>query len=434
MHRSGTSATARLVNLLGADIASELMPAGQGDNDRGYWESPAVHDIHQGLLRELGSSWDDPFPLPDQWTKTSASQEAKRRLADEINKDFADSRLFVAKDPRVARLLPLWLEMLEELDVEPVVVIPFRNPLEVATSLERRDRLPTAQSMLVYIRSNLEAELASRRYRRVFIHYNELISDWQVFAEKFRKLIGPRGVLSPAESAVEISNFLTTDLHRNRSSRAQLLDVPDIAATVVEIYDRMVEAAETNDDAKLRPSFDRLRETVGEATRLYKGLVVAEHINSRDEIARLQSEWNTSEGCLNGEIVRLQSEWNASDGRLNAEVAQLRAKVSDVNAELKTQLSETTRLNDVLSLARAEAANLQAEILERSNEVSGLRNELGSARDEVARLEAALVDRQRMLGAMESSLSWRLTKPLRTIATIAALLARRIKILSLRGS
>ena len=65
MHRSGTSAIARVVNLLGADIAGDLMMAVAGVNDRGYWESNTLFAIHHRLLRELGSRWDDPFPLPD---------------------------------------------------------------------------------------------------------------------------------------------------------------------------------------------------------------------------------------------------------------------------------------------------------------------------------------------------------------------------------
>jgi len=119
MHRSGTSAVTRVVNLLGADIASELMPP-QPDNVRGFWEPLPVADIHDRLLKAFGSAWDDPFPLPDRWTEADAAQRAKRRLAGEIRKDFADSALFVVKDPRITRLLPMWLEILDELAIEPV--------------------------------------------------------------------------------------------------------------------------------------------------------------------------------------------------------------------------------------------------------------------------------------------------------------------------
>src|SRR5205085_11585012 len=56
MHRSGTSPTTRLINLLGADVARDLLPA-QPDNPRGFWEPAAVVEIHDRLLAALGSSY-----------------------------------------------------------------------------------------------------------------------------------------------------------------------------------------------------------------------------------------------------------------------------------------------------------------------------------------------------------------------------------------
>jgi hypothetical protein len=125
MHRSGTSATARVVNLLGADIASDLMPSITGDNDRGFWESVTTFNLHERLLTGLGSGWDDPYPLPDGWLETDAAREAKRGIVDHLDKEFGESKMFVVKDPRLTRLLPLWLEALDELAIAPIIVIPL---------------------------------------------------------------------------------------------------------------------------------------------------------------------------------------------------------------------------------------------------------------------------------------------------------------------
>ena len=275
-HRSGTSAATRVVNLLGADVTRKLAAAAPGINDRGYWESTAIFPIHDELLRGLGSSWDDVFPLAGRWTETSVAQQAKHRIIAEIEEDFANSALFVVKDPRLVHLLPLWLEILDELQIEPIVVIPFRNPVEVALSLEKRDRMTIAKSNLMYVHGYLEVELASRGRRRVLIHYENLLADWRGFAEALRRIAGPRLPIPNAGTIGEIDNFLTRDLHRNRCSREGLAREPATAATIVEIYDRMVEAAEKGDDAALRNSSDRIRATVAEATRLYKELVIAE--------------------------------------------------------------------------------------------------------------------------------------------------------------
>ena len=54
MHRTGTSAVARTVNLLGADITNDLIEPGT-DNIRGYWESKGVVQAHEQLFVFCGS-------------------------------------------------------------------------------------------------------------------------------------------------------------------------------------------------------------------------------------------------------------------------------------------------------------------------------------------------------------------------------------------
>ena len=53
------------------------------------------------------SSSADPLPLPDDWIKTPFARQARERLAGLIQSEFRDSSLFVVKDPRISRLLPL---------------------------------------------------------------------------------------------------------------------------------------------------------------------------------------------------------------------------------------------------------------------------------------------------------------------------------------
>ena len=66
MHRTGTSAVARVVSLLGADVPKDLVSP-DPDNVRGYWEPSAVVRVHNQLLDALGSSSADPLPLPMNW-------------------------------------------------------------------------------------------------------------------------------------------------------------------------------------------------------------------------------------------------------------------------------------------------------------------------------------------------------------------------------
>ena len=49
MHRSGTSAVARTLSLLGCKLPKTLMPAGPA-NEPGHWESRTIMDLNDEIL------------------------------------------------------------------------------------------------------------------------------------------------------------------------------------------------------------------------------------------------------------------------------------------------------------------------------------------------------------------------------------------------
>jgi hypothetical protein len=421
MHRSGTSAITRVVNFLGADIASTLLPATPGDNDYGYWESAAVVEIHDQLLRALGSAFDDPFPLPERWLDSSFARDAQHRLAQEIRKDFDGSRFFVVKDPRITRLLQLWLDLLEKLAIEPVVVIPVRNPLEVAASLGRREQysVPSAQSLLLYVRSYLDAELASRGRQRLFVRYEQLLIDWRHFATALAITVGAPLQPLTAEKAAAIDEFLTRDLYHNRASREELARAPGIAATVVEMFDLLTEAAKTGDETSLRRSFDRLRETTSEATRLFQGVVLSDRDRAQRQLGRLRHDHSESELRVS-ELAAAHSASEARVAVLTAALTAERAKSAALHGELATtkdrlreRESALTARSAELLAARGDAALLRADLAARSVEVEHLNARLAIMQNFARRLEKDLATVSKERDAITQSTIWRMTAPLR---------------------
>ena len=386
MHRSGTSAFTRVVNLLGAEIARDLVPPVAGENDRGFWEPTRVVEIHDRLLAEIGSAWDDVFPLPTDWLQSAAAQQAKRDLAHEITKDFSDSRLFVVKDPRITRLLPLWLELLDELAIEPFIIIPVRNPLEIASSLKRRNGFALAKSILIYVRNSLDVELASRGRRRMFVRFDRLLSDWQKFATALSDSLRMHMPPLSSETIVEIGDFLNSDLYRNRFSRDQFISGPDIASIVIEIFDRMMEVESSGNDTFLRRSFDRLRPAVSEATKLFQGFITAEINQAR---ARLETSLHE----------------RVSDvGRLNEQLAEVHAQVSTLETALRERSTEASSLSQLLTAAQTHVGRLEATVQQRSDDAISLGRQLIAARDQLGTVEVVAQKRLDEAGRLNSAL------------------------------
>jgi len=158
MHRSGTSVTTSLLHRLGLRLDDELVPAAP-DNPRGFWESRRIVDLHEDLLTKLGRSWKQPFllaPLPREWWREPAVLPIRRALAEVVRREVAREGVWGFKDPRTARLLPLWQTIFAEEGIAPIWVLVFRHPAAVIASLAARNALDPALAELLWIEHNLD--------------------------------------------------------------------------------------------------------------------------------------------------------------------------------------------------------------------------------------------------------------------------------------
>src|SRR5580698_6176593 len=88
MHRSGTSALTRLINLLGVYVGEDLIP-GSIDNPKGFWEDRAIVAVHEELLDALGSAFDDVLPLPAGWEQSPKVKPFRNELVKIIRRQFS---------------------------------------------------------------------------------------------------------------------------------------------------------------------------------------------------------------------------------------------------------------------------------------------------------------------------------------------------------
>src|SRR5262249_43623212 len=147
-----------LIHMLGADAPAHIHEP-NGFNPKGYWESYTLMEFNDQLLRSIGSDWKDWSRLEPARVDLTNTREAE--LAALIQDDFGDSPLFVLKDPRLCRTVPLLLRALSRLGIAPRIVLTVRNPLESARSLDERDGMPRDEALLLWLRHLLDAEHAS---------------------------------------------------------------------------------------------------------------------------------------------------------------------------------------------------------------------------------------------------------------------------------
>ena len=137
MHRSGTSALTRVLGLSGATLPRNTMVPAK-DNRLGFWESQPIVDAHDGFLKQAGTGWEAVTDYPPAIFTSDEAAACRRSLSALVDSEYGDAPLFVLKDPRISRLMPLWRPVLSELRIAPRIVIVVRNPLEISSSLKAR--------------------------------------------------------------------------------------------------------------------------------------------------------------------------------------------------------------------------------------------------------------------------------------------------------
>jgi|GEM_PF-7133884 len=213
MHRCGTSALTRVLNLHGASLGGTLLE-GAPDNETGFWESQAVVSLHERLFADLGRSWSDPRPLPEHWRRTPAARQAEGAIEAVLESEFAGEPLIAIKDPRLGAVLKLWINVLKRKGIRPVVCVPFRNPVEVAASLAERDHLPTALSHVLWRESVVATTRNSRGQPRVAVGYDSLLADWPATVRRIGGALGIDWPRKGKDVAANVDAFLSS-AHRH---------------------------------------------------------------------------------------------------------------------------------------------------------------------------------------------------------------------------
>lgn len=394
MHRSGTSALTRTLSLVGGTLASKLAGGVAGDNDLGFWEPVEVVALHDRALASAGSAWDDVSRFPPDWFESEVGRAFADELLDLLRREFGGTRLFAIKDPRLCRLVPLWLGVLPRLGVRAQFVIPLRSPAEVAASLKARNDFPLAKGYLVWLRNVLDAELATREQERVFVSYEDLLRDWRGVVGRIGEVLGIHWPRLSRVAEAQIEDFLSPELRRQRADWAEVRERGDVPDWVVRTQDALLRlaaggtAAEAELDS-VRAELDGADDTYGRA------------------LAGMGFRVDAAEAQLK-KVERSLAEASAARDAYSREAERLRGVVASeterYKAMLERQQAANARLQETGSQLRDQIAQLY-ETIDRLNaeivRLNGLRSE------EQAAFEARLAE-------LFASTSWRLTRPVRT--------------------
>ena len=363
MHRSGTSALARGLAVLGVDLGEQLLD-GLDDNPDGYFEDRQVVATSQHLLQALDIDWDGvALVTADRWHQPTV-QQLQGEIVAALGQRFEGRPLWGFKDPRLLRTLPFWCDVLQQLAVDARFVLAVRNPLSVAHSLLRRNGIALEKGMLLWLVHWVPYLELLRGRSAVVVDYDLLMAEpqaqWMRLAQRLDL---------PTSS---LPMFLSERQRHWRFEDAHLQANPLVPALAVRAYTLLLAAA-------------------------------------RDHCALDDDFWGGWRP-LADELRDLASVWAYLDrsDRSGTQTAQQLREQQARAAELERQ---------------AAGAQQQVSVLEqRYAELHAREQATATALATVERSAAAL---RAELEAVYASRSWRLTAPLRATNTALRTVARR---------
>ncbi|MDE0036971.1 MAG: glycosyltransferase [Gammaproteobacteria bacterium] len=424
MHRSGTSAVARILNLMGVYFGGEHVGTGRSEqNVKGFWERRDVRDLNDDMLFDSSCDWDCVADF-DLDALSAETRSTHVDAAADIVLNMDAHRPWFIKEPRLCLLFPIWRQVLES----PFCIHVLRNPLEVAHSLRTRNGIPIGTGLALWETYNLHMLNASAGLPRVFVHYEDLMKNASVVVEQLHSVLleqGGYGLRIP--SADELSRFLDDGLYRHRKSERSLRSVA--TAHQLKLYDGF-----RGDPDTLQDSLPDLSRSAIDKLRRYEKTIDVEDRIAR---ARLARQRRVPEGeatrlkLRDLELEHARSSLAEVSERLAAaeqETRQLRRAEIEARSAITRSVQQAEHLASELDNARKTATSLEDERstlrstnfdLEKDRAVlqeakanleenaSSLRHELSVLGRAKAQLEAAQVDAKEMNAALREDLAAR---------------------------
>lgn len=233
MHRSGTSATTRVLNLLGVYVGpDEVLVRANPNNPKGAYEHRELMLLNQAVFRVVGGIWKEPPSLSEGWEWNPELEPLREKAREVIGETFDGVGLWGWKDPRTCLVLPFWQTVLPDMQY----VICIRNPVDVAQSLEKRNSLTLGHGFELWLRYVVDSIVSTAGRRRMFVFYEDYFEDWEGPVGRLADFISRPEEASSEAVRKSIEDWLELGLRHHRNDMTDAVGHPELSPQAKSLY------------------------------------------------------------------------------------------------------------------------------------------------------------------------------------------------------
>jgi len=363
MHRSGTSAITRGLEVLGVDLGGNLQSAMAGVNQKGFFEDNDVVAINEAILLTLSHEWHTPSPITRVELKNENLAGIKLMATELLREKMKLATLIAIKDPRMPILLPFWQDIIKELCIDVSYVIVIRNPLSVANSLKVRDNIEKEKSCYLWLKHVLPSILETIDSRRIVVDYDNMMEQPRVELTRIAEALGLEDKLSPIELEKFENKFLDADLRHAKYDINELISDPAVPQLLVSVYKKLIRVSSGDWPLEKKEVLNCCHQAAVSLNELRPMLT---YITRQD--------------------------W----------------KVADRDGQIKN-------LSQVVADRDGQIKNLSQVVADRDEQIKNLSQVVADRDEQIGRLNRDIAFKQSEISHMRASRSWRITKPVRVI-------------------
>jgi hypothetical protein len=413
MHRSGTSAVARGLQVLRVDLGNHLLPPDRNINDTGYWEDVDLNQLNIEMLHALGTDWHHLAPLAGDFVERLRKHGFMLRAVELIRKKLESSPVFGFKDPRTALLLPFWREVFAHTELVLSYVLAVRNPISVIRSLAKRDQFDLEKSALLWLTHTISMmEGTAGAKSRVLVDYDCLM---RAPEHEMQRIAGALNLsLDSAALQLYVTEFLDKGLRHTVYDASDLALNPVTKSLVHDLYAVLLDASRGAigiDDSSVA---EQVAKSKFELARWEYPLSIVDPLFHSKRFASVEIATRDSkisdlqerlEQTRNDYLVgrRAVADRELMINELNDSVAQANSQVQDLQDQLERLRCDLVCANRDTADRDLKLAALNAVDIERGSRLQDAQHLLESHRSRIIDAQRATADRDSTIVALNGA-------------------------------
>ena len=391
MHRSGTSAITGALRHCDVWVGEETeLTDANVENPLGFWERRDMRDLCDQMLHSAGADWwkianFDPKAIP------RAALAEQLRNFEKIVSELDKYQAWVIKEPRLCLLLPVLRRYVNN----PVCIHIYRNPLEVARSLQTRNGFSISAGLALWEVYNLHALKASEGLPRISLSYESLMQhpvETLNALVKELKGLGGEHPIRPDSGLIE--RFIDLDLYHQRATDEETEDY--LLPSQHALWLRLRSGEVFDDDLNIPVS-----EATKQALLDLESIEVSFNLHN-DKSNELGATLKTRDErieALEASVGLLRNNLEARDeriGTLEDSGTRLKSNLAERTATLKTRDERIKALEDSRARLMSNLEQRTATLKTRDERISALESS-------AARLKSNLKTRDERVSTLEAS-------------------------------